>query len=189
MGQGLGLSFVKNGVLVTMLTNPFAQAASINILYGGLPRRIDGKHDERIGLIEGAREMVKKGGGPCVSMRLKHNDDPAVRRNTALVLGLMDEPGAVKLLARAMKDRDTGVQHHALEAMARLGNPEAKQELAFMTAAGVGSEETFAVRALSNTGDRKYLDTLRYKLESAAHLETRLEAARGLGKFGVDYGF
>ncbi len=120
---------------------------------------------------------------------LLHHDDPAVRRNAALVLGLLDEPGAVKLLARAMRDRDAGVRHHTLEAMARLGNREAKQELTFMTAAGVGSEEVFALNALTGTGDRTYLDTFRYKLETALHLETRLAAARGLGVLGAEEGF
>ena len=120
---------------------------------------------------------------------LLHHEDPTVRRNAALALGLLDEPGAVKLLARAMRDRDAGVRHHTLEAMARLGNREAKQELTFMTAAGVGSEEVFALNALAGTRDRAYLDTFRYKLETALHLETRLAAARGLGVLGVDEGF
>ncbi len=119
---------------------------------------------------------------------LLEHDDPTVRRNAAVVLGLMDEPGVIKMLARAMKDRDRGVRHYALEAMARLGNPEAKQELVFMTSAGVGSDEVFAIGALARAGDRAYLDTFRYKLATAMHVETRLAAARGLGVFGSDEG-
>lgn len=120
---------------------------------------------------------------------LLDHEDPTVRRNAALALGLLGEPGAIKLLARAMRDPDAGVRHHALEAMARLGNAEAKQELRFMTAAGVGSEEVFAINALAGTGDRTCLDTFRYKLETAAHLETRLAAARGLGVFASAEGY
>jgi HEAT repeat protein len=120
---------------------------------------------------------------------LLDHDDPTVRRNAALVLGLLEEPGAIKVLARAMKDGDAGVRHHALEAMARLGNPEARQELSFMTSAGVGSEEVFAINALAGTSDPIYQDAFLYKLETATHLETKLAAARGLGLLGCDDGF
>lgn len=120
---------------------------------------------------------------------LLQSDDVTVRRNAAMLLGFMEEPQAVKVLARAMKDRDVGVRNHALEAMARLGNKEAAKELAFMTNAGVGSEEVFAIQALASTNDRTFLDTFRYKLNTALHVETRLAAAYGLGKLGSHEGF
>lgn len=126
--------------------------------------------------------------GEMATYLLRHGD-AAVRRNAALLLGLLNEPGAVKVLAGAMRDGDAGVRQHALEAMARLGNREAKQELTFMANAGVGSEEVFAIAALAGTGDRAYFDTFRYKLSTAAHRETRLAAARGLGLLGSDLGF
>ena len=120
---------------------------------------------------------------------LLNHESPAVRRNAALVLGLLEEPGAIKVLARAMKDADAGVRQHALEAMARLGNAEASQELAFMANTGVGSEEVFALNALAATGNPVYQDTFRYKLATAPHIETRLAAARGLGLLGSTEGF
>ncbi len=126
--------------------------------------------------------------GELATYLLKH-EDPAVRRNAAMVLGMFEEPGVVKLLARAMRDSDAGVRDHALEAMARLGNRDAKKELTFVTSAGIGSEEVFAVCALAATRDRTYADTYRYKLSAAPHLETRLAAAYGLGLLGSDEGF
>lgn len=120
---------------------------------------------------------------------LLQSEDVMVRRNAALLLGFMEEPQAIKVLARAMKDRDIGVRHHALEAMARLGNKEAAKELAFMANAGVGSEEVFALQALASTRDQTYIDTFRYKLGTAQHIETRLAAAYGLGRFGSHEGF
>ena len=120
---------------------------------------------------------------------LLRDNDATVRRNAALVLGLLGEQGAVKVLAKGMKDADPGVREHVLEAMARLGNREARQELTFMTGAGVGSDEVFAVSALAATGDPVYLETFRYKLATATHLETRLAAARGLGLLHSDEGF
>ncbi|UCE59565.1 MAG: HEAT repeat domain-containing protein [Phycisphaerales bacterium] len=119
---------------------------------------------------------------------LLEHDDPTVRRNAALVMGFMGDPGVIKMLARAMRDSDAGVRNHALEAMARLGNREARQELAFMTSAGIGAEEVFAIQALAQTREAAYMDTFRYKLANAPHMETRLAAAHGLGLLGSDEG-
>lgn len=125
--------------------------------------------------------------GRLATSLLTH-DEITVRRNAALLMGMLGEPSAIKVLARAMKDPDAGVRQHALEAMARLGNREAKQELTFMTNSGVGSEEVFAINALSGTGDPTYVDTFRYKLATATHLETRLAAAAALGRHGLTDG-
>ncbi len=119
---------------------------------------------------------------------LLEHDDVTVRRNAAMILGLLGEKTAVKVLARAMRDADEGVRHHALEAMARLGNREARQELAFMVNAGIGSTEVFAIDALARTGDATYLDTFRYKLATSTPLEVRLAAAKGLATLGSSEG-
>jgi len=127
--------------------------------------------------------------GRIVTYLLQH-DDPMVRRNAAFVLGLIGEPGAVSVLARAVKDDvEPGVRHHALEAMARLGNAEARQELTFMTNSGVGSDEVMAVQALAATRDPRFAETFRYKLGTATHLETKLAAARALGMVGEEDGY
>jgi len=120
---------------------------------------------------------------------LLDDEDPTVRRNAALALGLMKEPGAIKILARAMKDEDIGVRNHALEAMGRLGNPESRQQLVFLANSGVGSEEVFAINALAELQEKIYYDIFLYKLDSASHLETKLAAARGLGLLGMTEGF
>ncbi len=124
-----------------------------------------------------------------IPVLLLEHESRTVRRNAALLLGRLEAPSGVKVLARAMKDSDAGVRHHALEAMARLGNAEARQELVFMTNSGVGSEEVFAINALAELRSPVYEDTFRYKLDTALHLETRLAAARGLGLLGIDAGF
>lgn len=46
-----------------------------------------------------------------------------------------------------------------------------------------------ALQALAATGDAKFTDTYRYKLETATHRETQLAAARGLGLLGHDDGY
>ncbi len=121
---------------------------------------------------------------------LKHEDD-RVRRNTAFVLGRFEEEGVIKLLARAMKDKDIGTQNMALEGMARLGNPQARQQLVFTANSGVGSEEVFAIGALSVLKDPRHEEMFRSKTldDEAPHLETRLAAARALAIAGHDDGY
>ncbi|MCO6435956.1 MAG: HEAT repeat domain-containing protein [Phycisphaerae bacterium] len=120
---------------------------------------------------------------------LLQDKDPLVRRNATMLLGMLGEPGSVPILARAMADRDPGVRQQALEAMARLGNVDARQELVFMTNAGVGADEVFALQALDRAGDPAFIDTFRYKLGAADHVETRLAAANGLARFGIQDGY
>jgi HEAT repeat protein len=117
------------------------------------------------------------------------SSQPSVRRNAALVLGRLGEPGAVSLLARAMRDPDEGVQLQALESMALLGNREAQQQLTFYANSGTGYKEAFALNALSQTHARRFLDTYRYRLRHTDFLETRLSAARGLGLLGTREGY
>jgi len=126
--------------------------------------------------------------GKLAAYLLDH-ENATIRRNAAVVLGLLGEPGAIKLLARAMRDSEIGVRNYALEALAVLGNSEARQELTFMTNRGVGSEEVFAILALARTKDQRYRDTFLYKLSTGSHLETKIASATGLGMLGTAEGF
>ncbi len=125
--------------------------------------------------------------GRIPSYLLEH-PDALVRRNAAMFLGLLGEPSATRVLARAMQDRDPGVRHQSLEALARLGVAEARQELVFLSNSGVGADEVFAINALAASGDARLESTFRYKYETATHSETRLAAARALAKFGGNTG-
>lgn len=115
---------------------------------------------------------------------LLDHPDSLVRRNAAILLGLLEERSATKVLARAMQDKDPGVRHQSLEALARLGVAEARQELVFLSNSGVGADEVFAITALASSGDARLESTFRYKYETATHTETRLAAVRALAKFG-----
>ena len=190
-----GLPWIRTALLDDHPAVRFAGCVAVGelrdaVAESGVRERLeDGDASVRVAALFAMHRLGHTGRTGEMASYLLDQEDPTVRRNAALLLGLLGEPGAVKLLARAMKDSDPGVRHHALEAMARLGNAEAKQELKFMSAAGVGSEEVFAINALAATGDRACHDTFRYKLETAAHLETRLAAARGLGVVGSAEGF
>ncbi len=115
---------------------------------------------------------------------LLYDRDSGVRRNAALLLGLLGEPGAVKLLARVMEDADEGLRLQALESMARLGSPQACEQLLFHAHSGLGARETFAIRALAETRDRRFADLYQERLRRARHPETRMAAARALGLLG-----
>ena len=115
---------------------------------------------------------------------LLYDRDSGVRRNAVLLLGLLGEPGAVKLLARVMEDSDEGLRLQALESMARLGSPQACEQLLFHAHSGLGARETFAVNALAETQDRRFFDLYQERLRRARHPETRMAAARALGLLG-----
>jgi len=120
--------------------------------------------------------------------RLLSDADPLVRRNAALLIGLLEEPGAAGVLARAMRDRDAGVQNHALESMAVLGVSEARDQLVFLANGGIGSQEVFAINALARLRSRELADLFRSKVANAVHLETKLAAARALGMLNLAEG-
>ncbi len=172
----------------------FAACVALGQMNDGLSlRRIEARVDDENASVQVAALFAlhrlgnRERSGELPTFLLRH-DDAAVRRNAALLLGMLDDKSAIKIMARAMSDSDEGVRHHALEAMARLGNVEARRELALMTRSGVGSEEVFAITALAGAKDPRSIDTFRYKLHNAAHLETRLAAARALGEMGKQDG-
>lgn len=132
-------------------------------------------------------------GAPRHSERLAEflleHDDPAVRRNAAMLLGRLGEKGAVPLLARAVMSDDDALRIQALESMALLENPEALKQLKVNTYSGDGAEQTLALLALAETTDPSLEELFRIRLEQALHLETRLAAAKALGKLHCDAGY
>jgi len=159
------------------------------VAHGALRQRIeDDDPNVRVGALFALHRLGDEAKTGELAWYLLSHTDPTVRRNAALVLGRLEEPGIVKTLARAMRDTDPGVRDHALEAMAILGSREARQQLRLMANSGIGQEEVFALNALIATRDLTSGDLLRYKLQTGVHLETRLAAARGLGLLGKGEG-
>lgn len=194
-GQERGLPWLRSALMDDHPAVRFAACVAVGVRRDGVARSAvrarlnDPDANVQVAALFALHRLGQKQRTGRIATFLLNDEGPTVRRNSALVLGLMEEPGAIQVLARAMKDVDAGVRQHALEAMARLGNAEASQELAFMANTGVGSEEVFALNALATTGNPVYQDTFRYKLATAPHIETRLAAARGLGLFGSTDGF
>lgn len=115
---------------------------------------------------------------------LLRNEQPLVRRVTAQLLGRLQEPGSIKLLRRALRDRDEAVRWEATVAMARLGDSKALQELVFFANSGFSDKQTFALLELALMEDPRCLELFRYRLKEGPYRETRLAAARGLGRLG-----
>ena len=155
------------------------------VAHSALRQRLeDDDPNVRVGALFALHRLGDEGQTGKLAWYLLSHQEPTVRRNAALVLGRLEEPGVVKTLARAMRDTDPGVRDHALEAMAILGNHEARQQLRLMANSGIGQEEVFALNALIATRDPTCGDLMRYKLQTGVHLETRLVAVRGLGVLG-----
>ncbi len=194
-GQAAALPWIRAAMLDDHPAVRFAACTAAgklkdHISTGALRARVDDDDASvRVAALFALHLLGHQGGTGRIPTYLLNHEDISVRRNAALLLGMLNEPGAIKILARGMKDADPGVREHALEGMARLGNAEAKQELTFMANSGVGSEEVFAVGALVGTGDQAYEDLFRYKLARASHVETQLAAAAGLGRLGHDTGY
>ena len=120
--------------------------------------------------------------------KLLRDPEVEVRRNAALVLGEMGEPGSIRLLRHAARDRDEAVMLQASEAMAILGDGKARRQLAVQAHDGAGHRQTLALIAMGRTPDPRFLPVLEFRLHQGPHLETKLAAARALGQHGRDDG-
>ncbi len=121
---------------------------------------------------------------------LRKNEDASVRRNAVLALGELGDTSATPLLQRvAYEDTDEGVRLQALEALAYLGDEDAINRFLFDAYGGLGFKQSFALLTLGKVADDRVLATLHDRLRAAGHLETRLAAARGLGRRGYDDGY
>lgn len=85
---------------------------------------------------------------------LRHKD-PNVRNNAAFVLGELGDPSAIPLLRRAVHDEAVAVQ--AVEAMAKLGDERAFQQLTIFTHDFRGDRRMVAINALGMLRDPKGL--------------------------------
>ncbi len=112
-----------------------------------------------------------------------------VRRTAAFVLGRLDQPKVVKLLARAMKDEDETVRQQALESMALLGGEDAIRQLTFSASSGEGATRVSAITTLAELQRPALENTFQYRLAKGDYLDTRLASAYALGRIGIGAGF
>jgi HEAT repeat protein len=115
--------------------------------------------------------------------------DPNVRGNTALALGLLGEKDAIRKILKVLRlDPNPAVRQQASEAMWRLGDPEAKDDLLALTVSNYADDQMLGYLALAgprNPEVRKYV----YSGLTSDYLEVSLAAARAMGLLGSDEGY
>lgn len=116
--------------------------------------------------------------------------DPSqfVRRDTALVLGLLDEKSALNILRPLRHDLDVGVRQQALESMWRLGDESALEEIVALTVSRYPDDQMFGLLALAAPRLQRVRGHVRAKL-TADYPQIALVAARAMGMLGSDDGY
>ena len=115
--------------------------------------------------------------------------DPGVRGNTALALGLLGEKDAIKKILRVLRvDPHAAVRQQASEAMWRLGDPKAKDDLLALTVSTYADDQMVGYLALAgprNPEVRQYI----WSGLTSDYPEVSLVAARAMGQLGSDEGY
>jgi len=114
--------------------------------------------------------------------------DVIVRRNTAMVLGLLGEKSAVRLLWPMQKDVDSAVRLGVAESMWRLGEEQGLKECVAACVSQFPDDQILGSLALAAPKDVRVRPYLRGKL-TTPYEEVNLAAARALGVIGEDDGY
>jgi HEAT repeat protein len=119
------------------------------------------------------------------------SEDKVVRRNVALVLGMLGERSAIdKILVRLRVDDDPLVRQQAAEAMWRLGDENAIKPLVALTTSKYADDKIIGIMALAAPRRQLVREHVRGLLAGdAVQLEVSLVAARAMGMLGSDEGY
>jgi hypothetical protein len=114
--------------------------------------------------------------------------DKAVRGNTALALGQLNEKSATMILEVMLHDRENAVRLQVAEALWRLRNERGLDMLVAGTISGAADDQLISVLALAGPKDVRVSEHIRGKLVSD-YAEVSLAAARAMGQLGSDAGY
>ena len=122
---------------------------------------------------------------------LNDHPDEKVRAEAARLIGELGEPKALKRLRLAVKRESVSyVVVHIESAMAKLGDRRSLDHLMQYALKSDAVTIVLALQTLADLADPGTRETLEYRLHNDAdYLQTRLIAARGLGRLGVDDGY
>ena len=116
---------------------------------------------------------------------LRRHEEPLVRRNAVMLLGMLSTKSVMHLLRSvAAEDKDEGVQLQVLEALAILGDGDAVERFIHDAYGGVGYRQLFALLVLGKVQSDSVVPDLRARLANGPLLEDRLAAARSLAMHG-----
>lgn len=114
--------------------------------------------------------------------------DRGARANTAMLLGLMGEKSAEKLLRYQLRDNDPAIRLQASESLYRLGFNDALEALVIGTISRYPDDQMISAMALASRRDPRVAEHLRGMLTSS-YPEVSLVAARAMGMIGRDEGY
>ena len=113
---------------------------------------------------------------------------PRTRGDTAMVLGLLGEPTATRVLAPMLYDTNQAVRLQAAEALWRLGDQRGLDELVGASISTFPDDQMIAILALAAPRDRRALGHIEGQL-TGPYDEVCLIAARAAGMLGSDEGY
>lgn len=113
---------------------------------------------------------------------------PGVRANVALLLGLLEEPSAVKILRPMQADDNAQVRLQVAGALWRLGNEDGLPALVQFSISQYLDDQILSILAIAMPRRQSVRSLLEGKLNTEA-VEVNLAAARGLGMLGSDRGY
>jgi len=116
------------------------------------------------------------------------DERPDVRGDTAMVLGLLEEPSALRVLRVMSRDPNPVVRMQVAEAMWRLGDERALATLVAGTVSKFPDDQMVCVLALAAPRDQRVIHHVRGKL-SDEYDEIALVAARAMGELDSDEGY
>ncbi|HUN81652.1 MAG TPA: HEAT repeat domain-containing protein, partial [Phycisphaerae bacterium] len=121
---------------------------------------------------------------------LRSHPDPRVRANAALAIGRLKEASFTPLLQLALKQEQKDlVKMQIREALSMLGDKHAQEELIFSAHSAAADQAKVALMFLADTRADRAEEVFHFRLFHADQPEIRLEAARGLGRLGIDAGY
>jgi HEAT repeat protein len=112
----------------------------------------------------------------------------STRGNTAMVLGLLGEPDADKILLLMLRDSDATIRLQAAEALWRLRDDRGAEPLISATISRFPDDQMVALLALAQPRDQRVTQNIRGALTSP-YDEVSLVAARAMGMLGSDEGY
>lgn len=118
--------------------------------------------------------------------------DPRVRGNTAMALGLLEEPTAINVLRSMQKDKNAMVRWQVAEGMWRLGGEEGLKALVAGSVSQFADDQMICTLALAARKDARIAEHIRGKLaytKGSGWEEVSLVAARSMGILGLDDGY
>jgi HEAT repeat protein len=130
-------------------------------------------------------------GDTHLSHELEHmarDVDPRVRGNTAMVLGMLGEPSAIRILRLMRLDPNAAVRQQASEAMWRLHDQTGLEDLIALSESKFPDDEMIGLISLAEPRDTRVRQHVRNALV-AEWPEVALVAARAMGMLGSDEGY